>query len=254
MFTKYYYMIKFKTYTMKFLRTLAAAALFLTLSSSSYVMAQCSGGTQSGTLDPVTTAFQFFTTGVAGEYQTFTAVFGEQYEFSYCTTDGGSTSYDSEITILDNSDVFVGFSAGGYSDDDCGGGTESHTIFTPTSSGTYRVLTNLLTCGTNITTSVLAYRSVVIPVDIEEKSPIETLKVSPNPTSGVVRIILDDFHGERLDVLITDITGRVAVDKQNVNADGAYTASYNLSALTKGMYLLTLKAGDYSRTEKIILN
>ena len=238
---------------MNFLRTLAAV-LFLSISVPTFVMAQCTGGISNGSLNLITTAFQFFSTGVAGEYQTFTAVFGEQYEFSYCTPVGGATSYDTEITILNDSGIFVGVPAGGYNDEGCIAADGSRTVFTPSSAGVYRILTNSVPCLTNATNSTLAYRSVVVVVDIEENNPIESLKISPNPTSGIVRISLDDFQGERLDVSISDVTGRLVVDEQNVNVDGQYTASYDLSTLTKGIYLMTMRAGDYSRTEKIILN
>ena len=129
---------------MDFLRSLTAVVLLLSGSSFSLVMAQCTGGTQNGTLDPITSTFQFFTSGTGGEYQIFTAVFGEQYEFSYCTTEGGSSAYDTQITILDN----TGIDAGGYNDDFCG--TQSHLFWTASASGTFQLLTTEFPCPTGL--------------------------------------------------------------------------------------------------------
>lgn len=211
---------------------------------SSNVMAQCTGGTQNGSLDPVTSTFQFFSTGVAGEYQTFTAVFGEQYEFSYCSSEGGSSFYDTELSLNDAFGANIA-----YDDDFCG--SQSHLTWTANSSGTFRIYTTEFECVTNATTSILAYRTVVV-IGVEEKSPLESVHISPNPSSGLVSLKLEDFHADRLEISITDLSGRTVLN-EGIAVEGTYQAVYDLSSVTKGMYLMTLNSGKFTRTEKLFL-
>jgi len=115
------------------------------------VSAQCTGGTLWQSITP-TAAWQVFGSGYAGEYQTFTATAGVVYEFSYCPADGGSASYDTELTILNNSGVPLA-----HNDDFCS--VQSRLTWTCTASGTYRILTNEWPCASNFTVANLAYRT-----------------------------------------------------------------------------------------------
>lgn len=118
--------------------------------------AQCSGGTNAGALSPAPGAAYQTMNVTTGNYYTFVVAAGcmPTYDFSFCAADGSNATFDSQITILDNSGVAVG---GGYSDDFCG--LQSHVTWTPTASGTYRVLVNTYFCGTG-NTALLAYRGV----------------------------------------------------------------------------------------------
>jgi hypothetical protein len=59
--------------------------------------AQCSGGTNAGSLTPTSTMNTISIS--SGEYRTFSAVQGNRYIFSFCSADGGSASYNSHITM-----------------------------------------------------------------------------------------------------------------------------------------------------------
>lgn len=117
---------------------------------------QCSGGTAFGTITP-STSWQTFGNLYAGQYLVFNGTAGSVYCFSLCSVDGGSASYDSEITILDNSGNY----AGGYNNDSCG--QQSFVKWSPASNGTYRVLINEFSCLTNTTSTTLAYKILVPP-------------------------------------------------------------------------------------------
>lgn len=124
----------------------------------SILEAQCSGGTSGGALTPAPSS-SFQTMAVtSGNYYTFTVPSGciPTYVFSFCSADGGSAAFDSQITILDNTGAY----AGGYNDDNCG--LQSYVSWTPTVSGTYRVLINTYSCSTG-GTGTLAYRSTTPP-------------------------------------------------------------------------------------------
>lgn len=113
---------------------------------------QCSGGSNGGAITPTTT-WQTVTIS-AGSYYTFTVSAGscDTYDFSFCQG-GGSASYDTQITIRTNADVY----ANSYSDDNCS--LQSQIIgFVPSGAGTYRVLINSYPCGSSGATATLAYR------------------------------------------------------------------------------------------------
>ncbi len=114
--------------------------------------AQCSGGTNAGTITP-TTSWQ--TIAVNGAtYLVFNASAPNYYQFSFCAASGGGASaFDTQITLLDNSGVAV---PGGYNDDYCG--TQSFINWQCTSSGTYRVLLTRYNCISQAGLGTLAYR------------------------------------------------------------------------------------------------
>jgi len=122
--------------------------------------AQCTGGTNGGALSPVpTTAYQTMAVAAGTRYYTFVVAAGcmPTYDFSFCAADGGSASFDSQITILDNSGAY----AGGYNDDFCG--LQSHVTWTPSGAGTYRVLINGYPCGATPASATLAYKYTSSP-------------------------------------------------------------------------------------------
>lgn len=114
--------------------------------------AQCSGGTSDGTIT-VTAAWQLFNNADGGKYLSFSAVAGYTYEFSYCgASGGGSSTYDTQLTMLDNTGAY----AGAYSDDYCA--TQSYISWVAPTTATYRVLSNLYYCGSQNSMGDLAYR------------------------------------------------------------------------------------------------
>lgn len=115
-------------------------------------LAQCTGGTSAGSLTP-TSVWQSATVD-GGTYFTFSATAGLTYNFSFCSADGGATSYDTQITIHDNSGSPI---SGFYSDDFCG--TASRVDFVCTSSATYRVLVNKYNCTTQTGLGTLRYKT-----------------------------------------------------------------------------------------------
>lgn len=113
---------------------------------------QCSGGSNGGTLAP-TFSYQTTTYVTPGLYKTFTAIQGATYYFTFCSN-GGTASYDTEITILDNTGAF----AGGYSDDFCS--FLSDVTWLAPSNGVYRVLVSAYPCGSFGPSATLAYAAI----------------------------------------------------------------------------------------------
>src|SRR5579885_468792 len=116
--------------------------------------AQCSGGSSGGALSPAPSTSYVTMSVTTGNYYTFTTPGSclPTYDFSFCSADGSNATFDSQITILDNSGNPV---TGGYNDDFCS--YQSHVTWTPTSAGTYRVLVSTYYCGSG-NTATLAYK------------------------------------------------------------------------------------------------
>jgi hypothetical protein len=142
--------------TVQKIARLLLAIGFITLWSNS-LNAQCTGGTLAGSISP-TLAWQTIPCAKGGEYYTFNAIAGEYYTFSFCMG-GGYASWDTQITILDNSGNLTPM---GYADDDCG--LQSHLWYwTPASTGTYRVLVTQFNCIAGSTCGTLAYHKELNP-------------------------------------------------------------------------------------------
>ncbi|HET6246019.1 MAG: hypothetical protein H0V01_09935 [Bacteroidetes bacterium] len=123
-----------------------AALLFSAVKTS----AQCTGGTLGSAITP-TTVWQSQST-VGGRYYTFNATAGNIYYFSYCSADGGNTTYDTQITILNN----TGGYANGYNDDFCG--AQSYLTWTAPASATYRCLVNKWNCTNQNNMGTMVYK------------------------------------------------------------------------------------------------
>ncbi len=128
------------------------------LALPSFVFGQCSGGTAAGALSPVPSSAYQTMNVTSGNYYTFVVPAGclPTYDFSYCAANGSNASFDTQITILDNTGAYTG----GYNDDFCG--LQSHVTWTPTAAGTYRVLVSTYFCGGG-NTALLAYRTTTPP-------------------------------------------------------------------------------------------
>ncbi len=129
--------------------------LFLTFFLPRLVQAQCTGGVFAGGIVPTTVWTSTGTTNVnGGTYYSFAATAGNTYYFSFCSADGGSSIYDTQITLLDNAGVFVGGT--GYSDDFCG--LQSYVAWSCTVSGNYRVLVNKFSCNVQVGMGTMVYK------------------------------------------------------------------------------------------------
>lgn len=131
--------------------------LLLVIGLSKLGSAQCTGGSSGGALSPApTSAYQTMNCAAGDFYYTFVVAASTcfpQYDFSFCSTDGSNATFDTQITVLDNSGTAV---SGGYSDDYCS--TQSHVVWTPTLAGTYRVHINKYSCVATTAAATLAYK------------------------------------------------------------------------------------------------
>src|SRR3989339_142201 len=116
----------------------------------------CSGGTQYPSATQTTTSSSWTAVSTiiyAGEYGVYNVTPGVTYEWSLLTEDGGSCSYDAQLTILSSD----GSSSICYSDDYSG--ILPKLQWTATSTTTVRVLVTQYYCATNTTATTLVWRA-----------------------------------------------------------------------------------------------
>src|ERR1035437_1736974 len=116
----------------------------------------CTGGYQypSGTLSSNTNSWTAFSTvNWAGEYGVYNVTSGSTYEWSLLAADGGSVSYDAELTLINNSTLATICYSNDYSEVN-----KPKINWTATFTGTVRGLITQFSCGANFTNTTLVWR------------------------------------------------------------------------------------------------
>lgn len=87
----------------------------------------------------------------AGEWQEYSVIAGNTYEWSLCAADGGNAPYDAQLTLYNTSGTRLC-----YSDDRCG--DDPKIQWTATFTGNVRTRVNQFNCATNATFTTLVWR------------------------------------------------------------------------------------------------
>jgi hypothetical protein len=124
--------------------------------------------------------------------------------------------------------------------------------------GTYQVFATFATAGTqqiklvetglpcgadSATKQVLVTNATGLG---DENAADKSVHVYPNPTNGKVSIELETTE-HAVVVEVFDITGKLVLKHRFTHSSGLFTATMDLSALNKGMYMLRIMAGEKSR-------
>lgn len=137
--------------------------IFFTLVSvliAAFAYGQCTWSTSfnnypGGTQTTNSSSWTQVSSGIyAGEYATYEVVSGNTYEWSLCSTDGGSCSYDGYLTLF-NATTNAAIT---YNDDACGISSGGKITWTATFSGNVNVLVTQYQCNTNSTNTTLVWR------------------------------------------------------------------------------------------------
>jgi hypothetical protein len=99
---------------------------------------------------------------------------------------------------------------------------------------------------------VIEVRRINKPVKL---SQLENVLIFPNPTEGEVMI---QFHVEQeseTEVIVSDAVGRKVMEVVNTKMpSGEYKYVVNLTPLSNGFYLVSVKTDTKISTSKIIIN
>jgi Endonuclease I/Secretion system C-terminal sorting domain len=89
-------------------------------------------------------------------------------------------------------------------------------------------------------------------ITIENVKKAFTLKMFPNPAKDFVTFRATTTEKQAFDIKITDITGRVLIQKNYPIESGNIEEHINISTLTKGVYFFTFDNGVYKTTEQFV--
>ena len=88
----------------------------------------------------------------------------------------------------------------------------------------------------------------------EDFNPL-VFEIFPNPSSGIFNLYFEDFSIENFDLSIVDVSGKLILDKNFSFSNGIpRTVSLDLSSLSKGIYLLKVKANNKSVVKRLVIS
>ena len=118
---------------------------------------------------------------------------------------------------------------------------------------------SLTTSASSMSTASFGQHSVsltIIPITAGVKnvtSSVSSVIAFPNPTNGKLNIQWNENTTEKGSVTVTDITGRVVYTSSINMNQGTGNSQLDLSGLTNGVYLISVKSGTISYNNKIEL-
>lgn len=89
--------------------------------------------------------------------------------------------------------------------------------------------------------------------DDETNANISEFEIFPNPANDVTTIYIESLTNEIYQLSILSIEGKTLEIKQVEVNEGKNQISYNLTNLTEGMYLISIKGKEINYTKKIII-
>ena len=92
-----------------------------------------------------------------------------------------------------------------------------------------------------------------ITVPTVEANNTFSLKMYPNPTNDVVNVEVKTTEATALTLNITDVAGKILIEKKCNIAFGGITEQINISTLAKGLYFLIVYDGLHKKVQKLIV-
>lgn len=200
----------------------------------------------STTLTP-TTAWKSQNSIYAGEYTAFNVVSGRVYTFSYCSADGASATYNSELTLRNKStDAFIA-----YSNDFCG--DDAKIVWTATFTGVVKLVTTVSGCGTNSTNTKLRYRYSTAKEAEDPNAQAEPLyQVYPNPSSGFFNIEASEGFVNINKIVVYNAEGKTVYSTE-VPLKSDNIVKIDLSNEKSGMYMINIIGPDKQEQLKVLI-
>jgi hypothetical protein len=134
------------------------------------------------TLSATTNWQSIDTCSFAGEFSSFEVVSGNQYIFSTSLNDGSNVLYDSQLTLVNESDSILA-----YNDDLSNSELQSRIEWTADFSGIVQLHVSEYDCMPNSICSVIRYRELP-PLAITDMVDEHNFMLYPNPASHVLSV------------------------------------------------------------------
>ncbi|HOW31459.1 MAG TPA: CARDB domain-containing protein, partial [Bacteroidales bacterium] len=182
----------------------------------------------------------------AGEFTAFNVTAGRVYYFSYCTADGGSASYNSEMTLRDfSTNAFIA-----YSDDYCG--DDARIVWTATFTGKVKLVTTVSGCGTNSTSTKLAYKYATAKEMEGGEMEAVQFQVYPNPTIGKIWVESNNGFEKVSKISVYDMSGR-NVKSTDITGRPEALYTFDLGGYAPGYYLVKIIGENINEQFKVVL-
>ena len=123
--------------------------------------------------------------------------------------------------------------------------------------GYYKVISNGITLiqgGTFTSVDIKPFSVNTSLAGISTNELERSLNVYPNPTTGLVNLEYSLDQGAKVNVVISDVVGKVVMERTLQPANGAQRQTLDLNSLSNGIYILKVDDGDHQATRTITLN
>ena len=91
-----------------------------------------------------------------------------------------------------------------------------------------------------------------IGLGIDETTLLSNVSLSPNPTNGRVNVTVDGISGP-VSIIVENMLGEVVKTFEG-EANGSFNKSYDLSALSNGIYLVKVTNDGAAATKKLSIS
>jgi len=166
--------------------------------------------------------------------------------------DESIAEFNYESTDLDVAFINISQNAESYAWDFGDGffSIESDPIHTYLLNGIYTVILSASNsiCGENLSFQIIDLSFVTI----DESLTSETIRLYPNPTSGIFSIEFFNVESSEIEIEIISLTGRTVFTKKFSPNSGK--EEINLKSCPAGLYSVLIKTENQIRTSKLILN
>ena len=88
---------------------------------------------------------------------------------------------------------------------------------------------------------------------LEDETSSYSLTIYPNPTSGLLSVLIPAIASNEATIEVTDLSGKVVQQKKAMLITGENTVKLDLGALSNGMYIIHVNSAEGNYTERIEL-
>ena len=118
------------------------------------------------------------------------------------------------------------------------------------SSGDYTVtMIAANACGADTVDTVIT----VVVTGIEDNNNLSDINIFPNPASGSFTIEYSFSEKEKVNIKICDLTGNIFVERIENPAPGRHRDNFDLSGISKGIYIIHITTEKQSMVRKIVV-
>lgn len=118
---------------------------------------------------------------------------------------------------------------------------------------TYTITDTITGCSNSTTQLVVEDTSASCLVGIEENNSSMDVTVYPNPTDGLLNVVVKNSSSNQLLITVFDVLGNEVYNTAERKDSTDHSKQINLEGLAKGIYTIQLSAGTDVVTQKLII-